>query len=31
VLEALFDGVDYNPDGKKSVQNISARFQDVLT
>lgn len=31
VLRALFDGIDYNPDGKdESVQNIFARYQDIL-
>ncbi len=32
VLRALFDGIDYNPDGKdESVQNIFARYQDILS
>lgn len=31
VLRALFDGADYNPDGKdESVRNIFARYQDIL-
>lgn len=31
VLRALFDGHDYNPDGKdESVKNIVARYQDIV-
>ena len=31
VLQALFDGSDYNPDGKdESVRNIVARYQDIV-
>jgi uncharacterized protein with ParB-like and HNH nuclease domain len=30
-LRALFDGIDYNPDGKdESVKNIVARYQDIV-